>query len=619
MIQDPDNGKLEQLLEYLKLQRGFDFTGYKRTTLQRRIQKRMHEVAIENFDDYTDYLQVHPEEFDELFNTILINVTTFFRDPKAWNYIREVIIPQIINGAQRSAPIRVWSAGCASGEEAYSLAMLFAEALGFDEFSNRVKIYATDVDEEALAQARNAKYQKEYLEAVKPELLNKYFTEESEVFSFRKDVRRQVIFGRHNLVQDAPISRLNLLVCRNTLMYLNAETQSRILNRFHFALREDGFLFLGKAEMMLSRTNLFQPTELNFRVFSKAPRVFEHFRNDYTRRSRLKDTDEPLSNQMQLWEGAFDAIQLAAIVIDREGTLMMANKEVRSMFGIDLRDIGRPLQDLELSHRPVDLRSMIDRAFETNTAETTRNIERPIIGGGAQYLDIEVVPLPIASDDPVGAGITFNDVTRFQEMRVDLERTNQDLETTNEELQSSNEELETTNEELQSTNEELETTNEELQSTNEELETMNEELQSTNEELETLNTELNQRTEALNISNAFLNSIMDSLETGIAVVNNDMEVISWNNNATEIWGLRHDEVRGKVIWGLDFGLPVEKLKKPIKSCLTGKCKHDQLTLSVINRLGQSIECQVNLMPLLTENSVVIGVVIMMKAERDEGT
>ena len=369
MTQDQNNEKLEQLLEYLRLQRGFDFTGYKRTTLQRRIQKRMGEVAMDNFDNYTDYLQVHPEEFDELFNTILINVTAFFRDSKAWRFLKEEIIPQILNGSQRSEPIRIWSAGCASGEEAYSLAILFAEALGLEEFSNRVKIYATDVDEEALTQARNAKYNKEHLEAVEPDLLNKYFTEDSEGYSFRKDVRRQVIFGRHDLVQDAPISRLNLLVCRNTLMYLNSETQTGILKRFHFALREDGYLFLGKAEMMLTRTSLFQPTELTFRIFSKTPRIFEPARNDYVRKTRLDDQDGPLSDQMMLWEGALDAINLAAIIIDRQGTLMMANKEVRALFGIDPRDIGRPLQDLELSYRPVDLRSMIDKAIETNSAE----------------------------------------------------------------------------------------------------------------------------------------------------------------------------------------------------------------------------------------------------------
>jgi two-component system, chemotaxis family, CheB/CheR fusion protein len=499
----------------------------------------------------------------------------------------------------------------------YSLAILFAEALGLEEFSTRVKIYATDVDEEALAEARAARYSGADLKSMDPAIRKKYFVAEGEEFSFRKDVRKQVIFGRHDLIKDAPISRLNLLVCRNTLMYLNSETQSKILSRFHFALRDDGFLFLGKAEMMLTRANLFLPTKLSYRIFSKSPRVYENDKIDHHRKMYLNDSEKSLDDQMVLWEGALDSINLAAIIIDRQGTLMMANKAVRSMFGIDIRDVGLPLHDLELSYRPVDLRSMIDRTFESKLRERAQNIKRPLLGGGAQYLDIEVIPLPKESKIPVGAGITFRDVTRFHEMRLDYELTNQELETANEELQSSNEELETTNEELQSTNEELETTNEELQSTNEELETMNEELQSTNEELETLNNELNQRTDELHLTNTFLNSILNSMEAGIAILDTAAKVISWSETATEMWGLRQDEVKGNIFWGLDFGLAVEKLKKPIKACLSGNCKGEQLRLSAINRLGQSMECQVDLMPLLTSEKVVIGVIVLMVAIHEE--
>ena len=217
------------------------------------------------------------------------------------------------------------------------------------------------------------------------------------------------------------------------------------------------------------------------------------------------------------------------------------------MFGIDQRDLGRPLQDLELSYRPVDLRSLIDQAYKSNQTVIRPNVERPQIGGGVQVLDIKVVPLPQEGQNPLGVGITFDDVTRFHKTQLELQRTLQELETTTEELQSGNEELETTNEELQSTNEELETTNEELQSTNEELETMNEELQSTNEELETLNTELNERTEALDNANALLNAILVSMDAGVVVIDRNYTVLSWNKAATELWGLREDEARWAVL------------------------------------------------------------------------
>ena len=200
--QDQD---FEALLEYVRDSRGFDFTGYKRTSLRRRVAKRMDSVRINTYSDYLDYLQVHPEEFPALFDRILINVTAFFRDPQIWDFVQEQVVPKIVQSRGADEPIRVWSAGCASGEEAYSVAIVLAEAMGVDAFKKRVKIYATDIDEEALAQARAATYPGAQVEPIPPTLLRTYFEETgSGTFSFRKDLRRSVIFGRHDLVQDAP-------------------------------------------------------------------------------------------------------------------------------------------------------------------------------------------------------------------------------------------------------------------------------------------------------------------------------------------------------------------------------------------------------------------------------
>src|SRR5262249_45474750 len=239
--------KFESLLEYLQRNRGFDFTGYKRSSLMRRVRKRMQTIDIEDFGDYMDYLEVHPEEFGELFNTILINVTAFFRDSEAWEYLARDILPRILATKAPKESVRIWSAGCASGQEAYSLAMLFTEALGPEDFQRRVKIYASDVDQDALAKARAASSTSSEIESVPPPWREKYFVPTAGRYVFRPELRRAIIFGRHDLVQYAPISRLDLLVCRNTLMYLNAETQGKILARFHFALSDQGFLFLGKA------------------------------------------------------------------------------------------------------------------------------------------------------------------------------------------------------------------------------------------------------------------------------------------------------------------------------------------------------------------------------------
>jgi len=226
----------DALLEYLARTRSFDFAGYKPASVMRRVTKRMHEIGVEGFTEYIDYLEVHPDEFEALFNTILINVTGFFRDREAWDHLETVALPRILDARGPGEPIRVWSAGCAAGQEAYSAAMLFAEALGADEFASRVKVYATDVDEDALAQARLGTYSAKEVADVPEALRERYFLRDEGRFVFRKDLRTTMIFGRNDLVQDAPISRIDLLMCRNTLMYFNAETQARILARLHFAL-----------------------------------------------------------------------------------------------------------------------------------------------------------------------------------------------------------------------------------------------------------------------------------------------------------------------------------------------------------------------------------------------
>ncbi|HEX9787241.1 MAG TPA: protein-glutamate O-methyltransferase CheR, partial [Candidatus Binatia bacterium] len=213
------NGEFEQLLEYLRQNRGFDFSGYKRPSLMRRVTKRMQSVNIESFPEYLDYLEVHPEEFTALFNTILINVTSFFRDDETWKFLAETVLPQIISVKKDDVPLRIWSAGCASGEEAYSVAMLMAEALRKEGLHAKVKIYATDADEEALITARQAVYGEKDVQAVPPELREKYFERVNGRYVLNAELRRSVIFGRHDLVQDAPMSHLDLLVCRNTLMY----------------------------------------------------------------------------------------------------------------------------------------------------------------------------------------------------------------------------------------------------------------------------------------------------------------------------------------------------------------------------------------------------------------
>ena len=541
---NPPRPDLETLLEYLKNSRGFDVTAYKRTTLSRRIDKRMAAIGVDSYSSYLDYLQVHQDEFTQLFNAILINVTSFFRDPEAWEFLRADVIPKVIAASEATdGQIRIWSAGCASGEECYSVAILFAEALGSEPFRERVKIYATDVDEEELAIARQASYSDRQIEALPVDLRDKYFDHTSNRWVFKKDLRRSVIFGRHDLLDDAPISRVDMLLCRNTLMYFNHEAQARIVHRFHFALRDGGFLVLGKAEMLLNFVGAFQPVDLKQRVFMKThvDSGMERLLTGYPEREERVLHTGP---NARLREISFDQDPTAQFVVDVKSHLLLANERARTLFGLTPRDLGRPLQDLEVSYRPADLRSCIDEAHSRHQVVQLREVAWPTAGGEPRYFNVQVTPIVDAAETPLGSKIIFTDVTRQRELQEELQRSRQELETAYEELQSTNEELETTNEELQSTVEELETTNEELQSTNEELETMNEELQSTNEELETVNQELRQRGTDLSRSNVFLGGILRSVPLAIIVLDEQLRVELWNDVAADLWGLRANEVHG---------------------------------------------------------------------------
>ncbi|HET7228741.1 MAG TPA: protein-glutamate O-methyltransferase CheR, partial [Longimicrobium sp.] len=341
----------EALLEFIRDDRGFDFTGYKRSTLGRRVRKRMQEVRVDGFAEYQEYLTHHPGEFTALFNTILINVTGFFRDPEAWESLARGHLPRLLE-KKAHGEVRVWSAACASGEETYTVAMLLCEALGTDRFYDQVKIYATDVDEEALLQARAARYADHDLEAVPGALRARYFERAGSHWAFRTDLRRQIIFGRHDLVRDAPISHLDLLVSRNSLMYFNAETQARIINRFHFALNDGGVLFLGKAEMM-RHGSLFVPADLKARIFVRGPRASLRDRLMMIAQPQRGDGGERGAQALRLREAALDAQLAAQIVVDAAGTLVLANAAARSLFGLSGADEGRPLQDLPVSYRPV--------------------------------------------------------------------------------------------------------------------------------------------------------------------------------------------------------------------------------------------------------------------------
>jgi two-component system CheB/CheR fusion protein len=592
---DPD---LESLLAFIRDSRGFDFTGYKRSTLSRRVRKRMNDIGVQEFTDYQDRLESSVEEFRHLFDTILINVTSFFRDTDAWSYLRGEVIPDLISHVETGAEIRVWSAGCASGEESYSLAIAFAETMGIEDCIRRVKIYGTDVDEDALRAARSGLYPPGALDSMDESLRQKYFEPSGGSFAFRSDLRRRVIFGRHDITTDAPISRLDLLVCRNTLMYFNVETQSQIIDRFHFALRDSGYLFLGKAEMLLSDGERFEAANIRHRTFRRRPGSALAEQQPVPRLTVRGNSGRRLTDREPVLKHlALEAAPFAMVTVDQDGIVDALNAQARTMFGLSTHDAGRPLRDLEISYRPVELRSMIERAYAERRSVRASSIERTIGLDDVQYLDVHVQPLWSGDGVAIGVVLIFFDRTVATRLQREVKRNREELETAYEELQSTNEELETTNEELQSTNEELETTNEELQSTNEELETTNEELQSGNEELETMNEEMRERTTELDEARAYLEGVLASVAPAVVVLDAELMVRSWNRGAIELWGLRADEAQGHVFFSLDFGLPTESLRAMVQECRETGRRTGPNEIEAVNRIGRTITCSVSCAPL----------------------
>ncbi|WP_306213085.1 CheR family methyltransferase [Actinoplanes sp. RD1] len=562
-----EDERFEELLAHLSEARGFDFTGYKRSSLMRRVQRRMSQVRIAGHGEYLEFLRARPDEFTSLFNTILINVTSFFRDPEAWDHLRREVLEPMVAAKPADTPLRVWTAGCASGEEAYTVAMLLSDILGPADLHRRVKIYATDVDEEQLGEARRAVYDERALAGMPPELVERHFELAGRRFRVRRDLRRSVIFGRNDLVQNAPIPRIDLLTCRNTLMYFTAGTQARVLARFHFALVPQGALFLGRAETLRGHAGTFEPIDARHRVFRKTggpvPASAAAFPVPASGPLR---TDVSASGGLA--EAALRAGPVAQLVVTADGLVALSNREAETLLGVSARAVGHPFGALEVARRPVDLRTPVALACQERRTVHVPEFELHRPAGDSVALEVRVAPLLTEDGGTLGVTLVFQDVTAARRLRADLEDANAELETAYEELQAGNEELETTNEELQSTLEELETSNEELQTVNEQLETANAELRSSND--------------------ALLGAVVAQARSADLVVGPDLRVRAWSERAAELWGPRAADVIGHDLTRLGGSLPLDRLEPMIRLALTGDHGRATTRLEAVDRHGRAV-------------------------------
>jgi len=519
---EPANGALSNVFPLLNRGTGHDFSAYKDTTVQRRVQRRMQIVQAQSLEDYVERLRKGPDEIGALFRALLIGVTDFFRDPASFHALKTLVIPKLFEGKGADDEIRVWVVGCVTGEEAYSIAILLREQMDDLKFVPRVQIFSTDIDEAALGLARAGRYLPNLVKDVSPERLARFFLPEAGSYRVARELRDMCIFSNHSVIRDPPFSRLDLVSCRNLLIYLKPEPQSQIFPLFHYATRPGGFLFLGLAENVSRSSESFFPIDRRNRIFRRRELVT---RPTLPLRPFLPSAGraEPAGGANQsLPPQRTELLRTVANTVGAQFTpaYVIADERGEALFfsagtGKYLQAApGPPSRDIVAMARPglrVDLRAGLRRVKVSGQRDTRDRIAVQV-DGGIQTINLMIEPITeggetvyavvfidaaairpqeagAAADHPAGDETAQQIERELQETKERLNTTIEELETANEEFRSSNEELLSLNEELQSTNEELETSKEELQSVNEELQTVNSELSSKIEELDRANTE----------------------------------------------------------------------------------------------------------------------------------
>jgi two-component system CheB/CheR fusion protein len=595
LVEQPRLDDLGRIYLSLKKQTGVDFTAYKQTTLNRRIQRRMALHKIERLTDYARFVYVNEREVAALFNDLLINVTSFFRDQRLFTSLQNRFLPALFK-RRNEADLRMWVPGCATGEEVYSFAICLIEALGRRARNVRIQIFGTDLSEPVIDFARAGIYSSAIEKDVSPARLKRFFQKRDSSYQINREVRDLCTFARQNMISDPPFSRLDLISCRNVLIYLNPEAHKRCLPEFHFALKPGGYLILGPTETVGRFNDLFDLVDKRNRIYIKKPLpsrlAFDpvEYRRYETPRApaRLSRVDTALSIGGEVMQMA-DRIILSnyapgAAVIDSE----MHVHQFRGRTGRYIEHAAGPatLNILQLVHRSLgpDLRMAIYRAKQTGKPARK---ERAMLKLKDQEteVNIEVVPFNVASADNAYLLVIFDETTKGTKARkktpapgktaaqkeiVQLQR---ELDGTKESLQAIIEEQEATNEELKSANEEIESSNEELQSTNEELETAKEELQSTNEELTTLNEELSNRNLEMMQVNNDLNNLFSSIHLPIVTVNDELLVQRATPLAREAFNIMQTDI-GRPIRHLKPNVDIPDLEKILRQVIDTLATHE---------------------------------------------
>ncbi len=609
-VLDNESSTLDQVLKLLSKRTGTDFSNYKPSTICRRLEKRMVELKIVDINQYLEHISKNHDELDKLFNTLLIGVTSFFRDLDAFRSL-EVHLSKIIASKKLGDPIRIWTTGCATGEEAYSIAILLVKLLGSKIADFNVQIFATDIDEQAINTARKGIYPKEVVENVPEEIKHTYMLKKGDKFEIIKSIRQLILFSKHDVTNNPPFLKLDLISCRNLLIYFGQNLQKHVIPIFHYALNLDGFLFLGRSETVGQFTDLFSTSEGKHKIFQRkrgnnfnAIRFSAFKPKTYSMANIPQNIDKKtvapsLSDMVK--ETLYNTFEHPYVIMNDTLDILEVNGDVRQFLEIKAGVMNSNLLKLAIRDLQIELRSVTNKSIKDNI-NVKGEIKRIRHNNEGFYIRVSCRPL-LYTDPRNGIYVVvFEKIDIPNELisAADVDKNNHEnpriveleheLAGTKEHLQTFVEELETTNEELQSLNEELQSSNEELQSSNEELETSNEELQSTNEELQIAYSELKAATEeiekqaiVIKSSEANANALLENTLQAFVLINKDYRIISLNQKAKLKSALlfQKDMNSGDSIIDFNHANELERFHNEFNRALNGERVEGEKTVSTV--------------------------------------
>jgi len=623
---EPAVNSLPRVHAVLRARTGHDFGEYKDSTFQRRLQRRMQVIQTTNLEDYVDRLQKDPDEVRALFRDLLIGVTSLFRDPAAFRSLETLVIQKLFEGKGADEEVRVWVTGCSTGEEAYSIAMLLREYLDNVQAAPKVKIFATDIDEAAMSVARSARYPANSVREVSPERLKRFFVQEGGSYRLAKDLGQMCIFSTHSVVRDPPFSRLDLISCRNLLIYLKASLQGQIIPLFHYALRPGGYLFLGLSENVARYDDLFHSVDRKHRVFQRGDLVGRPLfpLRQFLPHAR-QDTAGSIASQRALLQGSGLLLKVANTVVAQFApAYVIVNGAGEALYfsagtGKYLQAApGPPTRDVVAMARPglrADLRAALQIAKQSG-----RQVKRDRIAVQADGV-IEFITLavePISEGSETAYGVVFIDrggagtqdesggAPRSDAQDNTIQQIERELQESQERLQATIEELETANEEFRSSNEELLSLNEELQSTNEELETSKEELQSVNEELQAVNNEFSIKIDELDRANSDLTNLFQSTQIATIFLDRNLVIRSFTPTVTKLFNLIPSD-RGRPLSDIVGRIAYSELDNDLRRVFSGGVLIER-SVSLVDGKGYYLA---RIHPYRDSDNAIDGVVVSL--------